>query len=132
MCGCNEKIKYGLAIKKTKIYTSSIHHIHHNMSDWGAYYEEQQGGRQLTHGRTHRRYSRNKTSTEFIIPSFRVFNWETHVLAILAKERELLNLTNNIPFYCVENDDIEAPAIPAKKQWDDEDVEEDDIKVSLT
>ncbi|KAF9334763.1 Translation initiation factor 3 subunit J component [Podila minutissima] len=27
-----------------------------------------------------------------------------------------------------ENDDIEAPAIPAKKQWDDEDVEEDDIK----
>ncbi|KAF9426653.1 hypothetical protein BGZ94_006209, partial [Podila epigama] len=28
-----------------------------------------------------------------------------------------------------ENDDvIEAPVIPAKKQWDDEDAEDDDIK----
>ena len=70
-----------------------------------------------------------KTSTEFTIPSFHVFNWDTHCL---AKKREPLNLTNTISFCYVENDDIEAPAIPAKKQWDDEDVEEDDIKVSPT
>lgn len=32
----------------------------------------------------------------------------------------------------IENDDvIEAPVIPAKKQWDDEDADSDDIKVSF-
>jgi hypothetical protein len=41
------------------------------------------------------------------------------------------------PSWCVfsqfiENDDvIEAPVIPAKKQWDDEDADSDDIKVSF-